>query len=110
MTAASGFWHYPNCPRMWCSGHADDSSKDIHTTDLDGVLGEFVIVSQTDGHKPLVAIIDLPGPQFEMTTPQARQFAWQLMLAADFADQAGTPVPTEQITRALAEMLGALAA
>lgn len=110
MTAASGFWHYPNCPRPWCSGHADDSSKNIHTTDLDGVLGEFVIVTQTDGRKPLVAIIDLPGPQFELTTPQARQFAWQLMLAADFTDRAGVPVDAEAITQALATLLDRQAA
>ncbi len=99
-----GFYRTPACP-IWCSLHCDPSTEEIHTTDVGGVLGDNVIVTQTNGHAPLVALIEIEAPQHDMTPMQARALAYQLLMAADFAERAAHPTVTEQITRALAGLL-----
>lgn len=99
-----GFYRTPNCP-IWCPGHADDSSTHVHTTDIGGVLGNHVIVTQTDGEAPLVALIELESPQHDMTPAQARLKAYRLLMAADFAERSGMPTITDELVRQLAAAL-----
>lgn len=101
-----GFYRTPTCP-IWCGLHCDPSTEHIHTTDIGGVLGDNVIVTQTDGQPPLVALIEIESPQREMTPARARLEAYRLLMAADFAERSGLPTVTDQLVRQLAEALSA---
>lgn len=100
--AAPGFRRYPTC-FVLCGGHADDSAPGVHTTDLGGILGDYVIVGQRDEEPPYVAVTDVPGPEWEPDDP--RELALHLLQAADLRDRLAVPIPGEAITRALAELL-----
>lgn len=102
---ADGFDRYSSCS-FFCAGHADLSTAHIHTTDLDhfGKNGP-VIVTQTDGEAPKVALVDLPSPQANFTPAEARVVAFQLLMAADVADRAAQPTVASEVTRMLAEAL-----
>lgn len=102
-----GFYRTPRCG-LWCSGHMDETNENVHTTDIEGVLGNNVIVTQTDGQPPLVALIELDSPQHDMTPMQARLLAYRLLLAADFSERSAAPVSTEPVTMALGSALGDL--
>ena len=99
-----GFYRTPTCP-IWCGLHCDPSTEHIHTTDIGGVLGDNVIVTQTEGQPPLVALIEIESPQHDMTPARARLEAYRLLMAADFAERAGLPTVTDQLIRQLAEVL-----
>jgi len=100
--AAPGFQRYPSC-FLLCGGHADGSTPGVHSTDLGGVLGDYVIVGQRDEEPPYVAVTDVPGPEWEPDDP--RELALHLLQAADLRDRLAIPIPGEAITRALAELL-----
>jgi hypothetical protein len=106
--ARDGFDRYSTCFAD-CEGHADPSTKTFHSTKWE-FFGEMgVTVSQTDGQKPEVSLVDLPHPQASYSPTEARLLAYQIMLAADMAERLAQPSITAEITRLLAEALAAAA-
>lgn len=103
----SPFEQLPSCP-FFCQGHADPSTYNMHSTDLD-YFGEDgpVGVTQTDGAAPVVSLFDLPAPQVDFSPAEARQVAYQMLLTADIAERAALSTPTAAATRALGEALAA---
>lgn len=100
-------WRAFRDPNGTYLGAYDPSTEHIHTTDIGGVLGDNVIITQTDGQPPLVALIEIESPQHEMTPARARLEAYRLLIAADFAERSGLPTVTDQLVRQLAEVLEA---
>ena len=99
------FPQLPNCP-SWCEGHADESTPTHHGTELDyfGTDGP-VVVTQVDGHEPVVALVDLERPAAEFTPNEARMLAYQILTAADFAERAGREDMTSIVAKAVAAAL-----
>lgn len=90
----------------FCEGHADPSTWHIHGTALDyfGTDGP-VTVNQIDGQPPMVCLVDVSTPSHEMTPAEARIVALQLLQAADLAERYTLPLPTADISKALAALL-----
>jgi 20S proteasome alpha/beta subunit len=103
-----GFWRFPACQPAICAGHADNSNPHVHSTDLGGVLGDFVAVTQTDGQPPAVSLIEATAPQWDLTPAEARVLALHLLLGADLAERFAAPSPTADAVRSLAESLAAV--
>lgn len=101
------FERLASCPGF-CEGHVD-LTVTSHGTALDyfGTNGP-VVVNQREGHTPMVCLVDLATPSAEFTPAQARIVALQLMQAADLAERFSLPLPTADITRALAAALAAV--
>lgn len=99
------FERLATCPGF-CEGHCDPSTYHVHGTALEhfGTDGP-VTVSQRDGEAPMVCLVDLDAPSHEMTPQQARIVALQLMQAADLAERYSLPLPTADISQALAALL-----
>lgn len=100
------FERLDTCP-AFCEGHADCSVTQ-HGTPLDffGTDGP-VVVNQRDGEQPMVCLVDVDTPYHELTPPQARIVALQLLQAADLAERYSQSLPATDIARQLAVLLAA---
>lgn len=98
----------PPCGRFYCAGHSDASSLRAHSTAWE-YFGRFGVAATQNGENPsVVSLVEIEHPQADYTVDEARQFALQILQAADVAERANLPLsPVARVTSLLSAAMRA---